>query len=88
MERWKVSYMYLPGNSLWGKYGSDFGCQGRSMRTIVTEAPQLALASSLSQIREIIYAVLRRTTLKRTREPSSFYGPSGFNGLPCKCGEL
>jgi hypothetical protein len=32
------------------RYGSELGFQGRSMRTIMTEAPQLALASFLSEI--------------------------------------
>jgi hypothetical protein len=38
------------------------------MRTIMTEAPQLALASFLSEIWEARYVALKRTALKRTRE--------------------
>ncbi len=38
------------------------------MRTIMTEAPQLALARILSEIWETRHVALRRTVLKRTRE--------------------
>ena len=55
-------------DSLQARYGSDLGFQGRSMRTIMTEVPQLALASFLSEIWETRHVALRRTVLKRTRE--------------------
>jgi hypothetical protein len=56
-------------SSLRAKYGRGLGFQGRSMRTIMIEAPQLALASFLSEIWEARYAALRRIALaQRTRE--------------------
>jgi hypothetical protein len=55
-------------DSLRAKYGSDLGFQGRSMRTIMTEAPKLAFAGFLSEIWETRHVALRRTALKRTRE--------------------
>ncbi len=62
-------FMECPAHdSLRAKYGSDLGFQGRSMRTMMTEVPQLALASLLSEIWETRHVALRRTTLKRTRE--------------------
>lgn len=44
--------------SIWAKYGRDVCFQGRNMRTIVTEAAQLALVSFLSEIWETRCAVL------------------------------
>ena len=62
-------FMECPAHdSLRARYGSDLGFQGRSMRTIMTEAPQLALASFLSEIWETRHVALRRTALKRARE--------------------
>ena len=62
-------FMECPAyDSLRARYGSDLGFQGRSMRTIMTEAPQLALARFLSEIWETRHVALRRTVLKRTRE--------------------
>jgi hypothetical protein len=58
-------FMECPAyDSLQARYGSDLGFQGRSMRTIMTEVPQLALASFW----ETRHVALRRTVLKRTRE--------------------
>jgi hypothetical protein len=48
------------------KYGSDFGFQGRSMHTVTTEPPQLALASFLSESWEARYVARRHTALERT----------------------
>jgi hypothetical protein len=62
-------FMECPAyDSLRARYGSDLGFQGHSMRTIMTEAPQLALASFLSEIWETRHVALRRTVLKRTTE--------------------
>jgi hypothetical protein len=62
-------FMECPAsNSLRARYGSDLGFQGRSLRTIMTEAPQLALASFLSEIWETRHVALRRIALKRTTE--------------------
>ncbi len=86
-------------------YGPSTGAtfayfHGRSMRTIMTEAPQLTLASFLSEIRETRHAALRRTTLKRTREGDDNLPPhqnnseqlpivpAGFSGLSRTCAEL
>jgi hypothetical protein len=50
--------------------------------TIITPgAPQLALITFLSEIRETRYAVLRRTTLKRTREGDGGV-PPGTDQMP------
>ncbi len=46
------------------KYRSDLGFQRHNMRTIMTEAPQLALASCLSKIWETGHVALRRTAHK------------------------
>jgi hypothetical protein len=51
----------LAYNSLGAMYGSDLGVQGRSMRTIMNEAPQMALASFLTEFWETRIATLRRT---------------------------
>jgi hypothetical protein len=56
--RWMTRYLHVvvewPAyDSLRAKYGSDLGFQGHSMRTIMPEAPQLALASFLSVICEM-----------------------------------
>ncbi len=55
-------------NSLRAKYGSDLGFQGHSMRTIMAEALELALASFLSEIWETRYVALKRAALKRMRK--------------------
>jgi hypothetical protein len=73
VERWKTKYICyvvpsLRYRSLRAKYGSDLGFQLRSMRTITTEASQLALGQRISEIWETGYVALWRTTLKRTRE--------------------
>ncbi len=44
-------FMECPAyDRLRAKYGGDLGFQGRSMRTTMTKAPRLALASFLSEI--------------------------------------
>jgi hypothetical protein len=48
MERWKASYMCLCSAKLRTAHRPSI--QGRSMRIIKTEAPQLALASFLSEV--------------------------------------
>ncbi|EFJ42394.1 hypothetical protein VOLCADRAFT_107237 [Volvox carteri f. nagariensis] len=54
--------------SIRAKYDGDLVLKGRSMRTIMTEAPPLALARYLSEIWEARHVALRRFTLKWTRE--------------------
>ncbi len=58
-------FMECPAyDSLRAKYWSDLGFQGRSMRAIMNEAPQLALASFLSDIWETRHVALKRTALR------------------------
>jgi hypothetical protein len=64
-------------------YGSDLGFQGRSMRTIMTEDPQLALASFLSEIWEMRHDPLRRTALKRTTGEGDDGTAKKSNNCPC-----
>ncbi|EFJ49871.1 hypothetical protein VOLCADRAFT_104121 [Volvox carteri f. nagariensis] len=54
--------------SIRAKYNVDLAFKGCSIRTIMTEAPPLALARYLSEIWEARHVALRRFALKRTRE--------------------
>jgi hypothetical protein len=73
------------------------------MRTILIAAPQLALASFLSEIWETRPVALKRTALIRTSDGdddlprhrnkskpigTTFHGTPGFNGLPRTSAEL
>ena len=54
------------------KYDGDLVFHGRDMRTIMTEAPPLALAKFLSEVWEVRHVALRRFALKRMSEDDDF----------------